>query len=707
MFYSTKTLYRSSCITFTFSSLQNFTDKDENYDKTPAPKDDFVPRSYQEQLLEHVLAKNAIIYLPTGAGKTFIAMMAIKSMAKPLALPLAGGGKRSVFLANTVALAHQQSEWLRQHTSLRVSVYTGDMNVDAWKRERWGDEFNDNQVLVATAQIILDVIQHGYISIRQLNVIVFDECHHARGNHVMHRLMQAYHVERQRIGVLASRQNGTEYLPRIIGLTGVLVDGAVKRSTLLTTLNQLESTYHGTIVTVSSAKEFVNVLTFSTNPVESVITYTADHNAKSFLTMKVKGIIERMCLQVDQWPVDPTNQTASMSHTLKGERVKLVKKLISLLKDFLYQMEDLGIYGAGIGILSVLVELELKKRSVDTKLKRQIIRNLITKAELIRHLIAEELNGGVEETDDSAEDASEILTNCSPKVQKFLLYLRQFFLTSTAEANALIFVDRRHSAKCLFHVIKRYVSAANLPIRADFMVGNNSAMPDSIEAILDNKWNRECVQRFRRKELNLIVATTVLEEGIDLQMCNLVISFDAPKSYRSYAQSKGRARVATSKYVIMIVNTKGNELSAQLTEYELIDRMLKDYLIGKSIDRSVPSEGLISAEFANRYIQPFRTKGGAVLDGVSSCPLLNRYCMSLPTDTFSRTTVIWTLVTGNAGGKEFVVKMRMPMQSNIKADIIVSAWMKLKCNLFYIKNHRIRLEILCHLFKIENIYFFN
>lgn len=36
------------------------------------------PRRYQIELLNYVMQRNAIIYLPTGAGKTFIAIMALK-----------------------------------------------------------------------------------------------------------------------------------------------------------------------------------------------------------------------------------------------------------------------------------------------------------------------------------------------------------------------------------------------------------------------------------------------------------------------------------------------------------------------------------------------------------------------------------------------------------------------------------------------------
>lgn len=61
-----------------------------SYSIAPAAEEDnadesnFKPRAYQDQLLEVVMAKNTIIYLPTGAGKTYIALMAMKRMASDL-----------------------------------------------------------------------------------------------------------------------------------------------------------------------------------------------------------------------------------------------------------------------------------------------------------------------------------------------------------------------------------------------------------------------------------------------------------------------------------------------------------------------------------------------------------------------------------------------------------------------------------------------
>lgn len=60
--------------------------------------------------------------------------------------PISEGGKRSVFLTNTQELARQQAEVIGKSTPLKVAVYTGDMNVDAWNRDKWFNEFDENQV---------------------------------------------------------------------------------------------------------------------------------------------------------------------------------------------------------------------------------------------------------------------------------------------------------------------------------------------------------------------------------------------------------------------------------------------------------------------------------------------------------------------------------------------------------------------------------
>lgn len=53
-------------------------------------------------------------------------------------------------------------------------------------------------------------------------------------------------------------------------------------------------------------------------------------------------------------------------------------------------------------------------------------------------------------------------------------------------------------------------------------------------------------------QLNLLVATKVGEEGLDIQTCCLVIRFDLPETVASFIQSRGRARMPQSEYAFLV-----------------------------------------------------------------------------------------------------------------------------------------------------------
>jgi endoribonuclease Dicer len=140
--------------------------------------------------------------LPTGSGKTYIAALLIKEKSHEVTKSLSAGGKRTVFLVPTIVLAIQQAAYLRKHTLLKVKEFYGSMGTDMWGRNkyirfpyfslfvcsnvcnflnsfRWETEFETNHVLVMTAQIFVDILNHAFFSPYQLNLLVFDECHSA------------------------------------------------------------------------------------------------------------------------------------------------------------------------------------------------------------------------------------------------------------------------------------------------------------------------------------------------------------------------------------------------------------------------------------------------------------------------------------------------------------------------------------------------
>lgn len=188
--------------------------------------------------------------------------------------------------------------------------------------------------------------------------------------------------------------------------------------------------------------------------------------------------------------------------------------------------------------------------------------------EQIRGLLVDEM--------DDIDSVGQILSNSSMKVVYLISLLKKHVKINGANLRALVFVTRRHTAKNIYHIIQKCKEVdSNFAINADFMVGNNSSVPESIDTILQNKWNRQVLEKFKKNKINVIVSTSVLEEGIDLQMCNLVISYDLPKEFRSYVQSKGRARMRGSNYLIMCPEEKYSFLQQKLLEWNEMDDILK------------------------------------------------------------------------------------------------------------------------------------
>ena len=125
---------------------------------------------------------------------------------------------------------------------------------------------------------------------------------------------------------------------------------------------------------------------------------------------------------------------------------------------------------------------------------------------------------------------------------------------------AIVFVERRYTALILS---KQLNMAAKLDqelsfIKSDFVIGHGTgAMVNySGNAEMNFKKQEEVLRKFRndkkRHEFNVLIATSVVEEGLDIPKCNVVCRFDFPQNYRSYVQSKGRARAKGSKYYMLV-----------------------------------------------------------------------------------------------------------------------------------------------------------
>jgi ERCC4-related helicase len=129
--------------------------------------------------------------------------------------------------------------------------------------------------------------------------------------------------------------------------------------------------------------------------------------------------------------------------------------------------------------------------------------------------------------------------------------------TLVAEANnnpeftGLVFVEQRVWVAALAEILSNHPRTKNL-LRIGTFVGTSqpTKRKANISSLAEPKNQQTTLEDFRAGTMNLILATTVLEEGIDVSGCHLVVCFERPKNLKSFVQRRGRARKQQSKYFI-------------------------------------------------------------------------------------------------------------------------------------------------------------
>ncbi|KAI3765636.1 hypothetical protein L2E82_15676 [Cichorium intybus] len=106
--------------------------------------------------------------------------------------------------------------------------------------------------------------------------------------------------------------------------------------------------------------------------------------------------------------------------------------------------------------------------------------------------------------------------------------------------------------------------------KTKYIAGNHSAM-QSQSRCLQNK----IVDGFHKGMVNIIVATSTLEEGIDVQKCSLVIGFDLASTVCSYIQSRGRARMQDYDFLLPVKSGDEDTLH-KVNKYLMSRKIMRD-----------------------------------------------------------------------------------------------------------------------------------
>ena len=117
----------------------------------------------------------------------------------------------------------------------------------------------------------------------------------------------------------------------------------------------------------------------------------------------------------------------------------------------------------------------------------------------------------------------------------------------------VVFCERRDTARALEALLRALAAAPASPwafLRPGAQTGYAAASAAAAQ--------RAVLSAFRAGVCNCVFATSVLEEGVDVPECALVVLFDLARNVKSFIQARGRARAATSRLAVLVPRAGGD-----------------------------------------------------------------------------------------------------------------------------------------------------
>ncbi|CAN8065644.1 unnamed protein product [Agarophyton chilense] len=490
-------------------------------------------RPYQARILATTLHHNTLVILPTGAGKTLIAAETIRRLTPP-----------AVLLVPTVLLVKQQSLALSNHMPhVVVAQLHGGKNLNP----HW-------QIIVSTpsafraAQCVDDALQW-----KHFNTVVFDEVHHLLKNHPYR--------------TLALDLNKTDAQPRVLGLTASF-------------------TY---AVSMSESQQKLH------NICQELCLSAIETATQSELQ---RGGYHANCTL----PLVP-NQTVADACVPAGVLPPHLRQPHLMLETFLQRCQDGSATVVACMTMAVVQAMEtalsrqdafetqvqsvpnirrwssnayrLAKQSKCARLKAmyeqlchwyEALRTLVISWEeddfaCVGYLKMMQCNHvyTFQRVWQSWPDVSRVIhhfwthaprTFTRLQVLKTVLLQQHHYhgLDSGSTFRGIVFVQQRISTHILQHFIQTDAQLSKM-----FHVGCLYATSTSASPVLSVSKTQAAstLERFAKGSINVLIATSVAEEGMDIPAANCVIRFDMVHSTVSFVQGRGRARQQNSCFVVL------------------------------------------------------------------------------------------------------------------------------------------------------------
>jgi len=469
------------------------------------------PRVYQEKILDIATKGNTLVVLPTGMGKTLIAIM--------LGLLRQKEG-RILFMSPTKPLVEQHAKSIEDICGIGTQVIYGTIPF-AKRQKLWDAEW-----VVATPQTVEKDMMRG-IDISDFSLLVFDEAHWATGNYAYVHIAK-YYMERAK-------------KPLILALTaspGANNDKIQEVMSNLSIVNVEVRTEDDKDVRPYVKEKFLN--------------WVSIYLSKDYM-LRVNKVKDALRKYVRLLKDMEYIKTADLSRIKKSDFIRLNPKLTG----------DYEAMSANAAALKAFHALELIENQ-GPKAYNSYLSKLKT---------------------DSTRAAKELLQLLPqppegehPKLGRLLKLLKKGPLP------AIVFANFRNQVDTLVEEINK------IGIKAVKFVGQRKGMTQ--------KKQKEIVEDFRNKKYDVLVSTSVGEEGIVMPSVATLVFYEPVPSGIRHIQRRGRLRRGGKVYVLVTKGTKEEAYYyvAKAKEKKMV-RVLRNITPKKVLQAK-----LVGFDDSNRYI---------------------------------------------------------------------------------------------------------
>ncbi|CAI6082779.1 unnamed protein product [Clonostachys chloroleuca] len=570
------------------------------------------PREYQTDLFERAKDKNIIVVLDTGSGKTLIAVLLMRHILEREQESIAQGRPKKVafFIVDKNALCYQQHSVLRHNLEFPITKLHGEVAGLRSSKEFWDSQLEESMAIVCTAQLLLDALRNGFIAMTQVNLLIFDEAHHAKKNHPYARIIKNYYMRQP-----------SESRPRILGMTASPVDAQTRD--MRAAAAELELMLCSEIATVSDAALLQGFE--QRKLVESVEWFDGPPSVEESKT----GLWEKISEQVSYNP----EFRAALEYTKDASSV-------------------LGPWCADRYWSLFVTDTEIVKLVAKTE------RDHFDVASATDH--SDKAISAVQNVKEILKShdivpVSKGLDRISPKVKVLWEILENAFHRQET-SRAIIFIEQRPTAVLLTEVFQQPMMEIE-GLMPSYMIGTQSV--GSSWPTMTFRDQIVALQKFKSGETNCLFATPVAEEGIDVPECDLVIRFDLYNSVIQYIQSRGRARQTNSRYINMIETDNIRDLR-KLKQASRDSNTLRQFCAALPSDRKVQDGTILDADALVRAEQigqkSYETELGARLSFENSIEVLEKFVSTLTIGIRRYFTEYIVMPTG----KKFVADIILP-----------------------------------------------